>query len=118
MDGVFLDESPNDMLDRGDFKQSPVIAGFNKDEGTLFYPYFYPRYIGEEDPPYISRERFDFVSTGLPVETFLTLFFFVSEFVRQFFFKHPFRLFHKNEAFTEITCCFILHSNVLQHLEP
>lgn len=69
MDGVFLNEPPPDKLVRGDFKQSPVMVGFNKDEGTLFYPFFFPGYIGEEDPPYISRERFDFVSNGLCLPT-------------------------------------------------
>lgn len=39
-----------------------MIVGYNRDEGTMFIPNFYPSYIGKEDPPYIDDDTFDFVS--------------------------------------------------------
>lgn len=62
LDGVFLDESPFDLLARGDVKDAPMMVGYNKDEGTLIVPSFYPMYLGKQEPPYVSRMRFDLVN--------------------------------------------------------
>lgn len=50
------------MLARGDFKECPLIVGFNRNEGTFVVPFAFPDYIGKKDPPYIDRAMFDFVS--------------------------------------------------------
>ncbi|KAJ8036005.1 Acetylcholinesterase 1 [Holothuria leucospilota] len=62
-DGVFLDESPHELLARGDFKECPLIVGFNRDEGTFIVPFFFPDYVGKEYPPYIDRATFDFMAS-------------------------------------------------------
>lgn len=62
LDGVFLDESPFDLLARGDVKDGPMMVGYNRDEGTLIVPSFYPDYVGKQEPPYIPRQSFDSVS--------------------------------------------------------
>ncbi|PIK47896.1 putative cholinesterase 1 [Apostichopus japonicus] len=59
LDGVFLDESPFDLLARGDVKDGPMMVGYNRDEGTLIVPSFYPDYVGKQEPPYIPRQSFD-----------------------------------------------------------
>ncbi|KAJ8036009.1 Cholinesterase [Holothuria leucospilota] len=65
LDGVFLDESPDVLLHGGDFKESPILIGFNKDEGTLTVPIYYPDYINSEDPPFIDRDNFDFMTSDV-----------------------------------------------------
>ncbi|KAJ8036004.1 Acetylcholinesterase [Holothuria leucospilota] len=64
-DGVFLDESPHKLLARGDFKECPLIVGFNRDEGTFVIPFFFPDYLGKSDPPYIDRATFDFMTNAI-----------------------------------------------------
>ncbi|CAN7993018.1 unnamed protein product, partial [Ixodes hexagonus] len=36
--GAFLSKDPMDVLDNGDFRRVPLIAGINKDETAFFYP--------------------------------------------------------------------------------
>ncbi|XP_041479550.1 cholinesterase-like [Lytechinus variegatus] len=34
VDGLFLEDTPDNLYRMGDFKQCPIMAGYNKDEGT------------------------------------------------------------------------------------
>ena len=50
------------MTERGDFKDCPLIIGFNKDEGTLYMPYIFPDYAQSKEAPYVDQETFNVVS--------------------------------------------------------
>lgn len=63
VDGVFLDESPIRLSERGDFKSCPIVYGFNKDEGTIFLLNDLPNVYDSEDPPYVNKTLFDRVRT-------------------------------------------------------
>ena len=59
LDGTFLEDTPTNLYEQGDFANVPILVGFNRDEGTIG-PYFYfPRYKGSETPPPISRFIFE-----------------------------------------------------------
>lgn len=57
IDGVFLQESPLELVKRGDFKQCPLTVGFNRDEGTLFLVIQFFS-LALEDRPHIDYELF------------------------------------------------------------
>ncbi|KAJ8036382.1 Acetylcholinesterase [Holothuria leucospilota] len=59
IDGVFLDESPITMTERGDFKHCPMIVGFNRDEGTLLMPYIFPDLVLSKEAPFIDKATFN-----------------------------------------------------------
>ncbi|XP_071826150.1 cholinesterase-like [Apostichopus japonicus] len=59
IDGVFLDESPLKLSERGDFKTCPIMIGFNKDEGTIFLLNDVPNVFNSDDPPYVNKTLFD-----------------------------------------------------------
>ncbi|PIK61045.1 putative cholinesterase 1 [Apostichopus japonicus] len=63
VDGKFLDESPITMIQRGDFKDCPVIVGFNRDEGTLFMLSSFPDYALTEEAPVINQSSFNMLVT-------------------------------------------------------
>lgn len=54
-EGAFLPEDPLVILDRGDFRKVPLIAGVNKDEAAFFYPVLaaYLRDRSGRDPSYV-----------------------------------------------------------------
>lgn len=59
LEATFVDESPNDLLARGDFKQSPMVGGCYKFEGSLIVPIFNPpNYIGVDTPPFVDLYRY------------------------------------------------------------
>ncbi|KAJ8036045.1 Carboxylesterase 4A [Holothuria leucospilota] len=55
IDGVFLNGYPRAFLERGDFKDCPMIIGFNKDEGTFEVLQEMPSYYYSTEPPYINK---------------------------------------------------------------
>ncbi|KAJ8036380.1 Cholinesterase [Holothuria leucospilota] len=64
IDGVFLDESPITMTERGDFKDCPLIIGFSKDEGTFTIPFIFPEYARSKEAPYINQDTFNMMVLG------------------------------------------------------
>ncbi|XP_071497270.1 cholinesterase-like [Diadema antillarum] len=60
LDGTFLEDTPMNLYEMGDFAKVPLLAGFNKDEGTLVPFAFLQAYVGSPTPPVINRETFDF----------------------------------------------------------
>ncbi|XP_071826178.1 cholinesterase-like isoform X2 [Apostichopus japonicus] len=68
IDGVFLDDSPLRLTDRGDFKHCPMILGFNKDEGTAFFLIDNPDLLYADKAPFVDKAYFDrSVTTSLLV---------------------------------------------------
>ncbi|XP_072171007.1 acetylcholinesterase-like [Diadema setosum] len=72
LDGTFLEDTPANLYEKGDFAKVPLLAGFNKDEGTLTPFGLLPEYIGSPTPPVINRTAFDsfvnfFMSYANPV---------------------------------------------------
>ncbi|PIK49733.1 putative cholinesterase 1 [Apostichopus japonicus] len=63
VDGTFLDESPITIIQRGDFKDCPVIVGFNRDEGTLSMRISFMEYAFTEEPPVINQSSFNMLVT-------------------------------------------------------
>ncbi|XP_071499943.1 acetylcholinesterase-like [Diadema antillarum] len=59
LDGTFLDDTPKNLYDKGDFARVPLLIGFNRDEGTLTPFSYFPRYVGSPTPPQISRDFFE-----------------------------------------------------------
>ncbi|KAJ8036345.1 Acetylcholinesterase [Holothuria leucospilota] len=59
IDGVFLEESPVIMTERGDFKHCPMMIGINKDEGTLNILFLFPESYTSSIPPFISKTKFN-----------------------------------------------------------
>lgn len=62
IDGVFLQESPLIMTERGDFKHCPMMIGVNKDEGTMNILVTFPESYISSEPPFISKTKFNEVS--------------------------------------------------------
>ncbi|XP_041483841.1 acetylcholinesterase-like [Lytechinus variegatus] len=54
VDGLFLEDTPTNLYLSRDFKRCPILAGFNKDEGTLTPYFYYPRYRGQSYHPFIG----------------------------------------------------------------
>ncbi|XP_071825867.1 acetylcholinesterase-like [Apostichopus japonicus] len=63
VDGTFLDESPITIIQRGDFKDCPVIVGFNRDDGTLSMRISFIEYAFTEEPPVINQSSFNMLVT-------------------------------------------------------
>jgi len=61
IDGTLIPEHPRSMMDRGDFKQCPIIGGFNKDAGTRDVLYVKPESINSPTPPRITEEEFYYI---------------------------------------------------------
>ncbi|XP_071477534.1 acetylcholinesterase-like [Diadema antillarum] len=61
LDGTFLEDTPTNLYEMGDFAKIPLLAGFNKDEGTLVPFSFLPDYMGSPIPPVINRTAFDYL---------------------------------------------------------
>ena len=65
VDNHFLEDTPEKLYSRGDFNKATMLAGFNKDEGTM-YPYFiYPAYVKSETPPPINRTELESFISGM-----------------------------------------------------
>ncbi|XP_071490022.1 cholinesterase-like [Diadema antillarum] len=69
LDGVFLEDNPDNLYKMGDFARVPILSGFNRDEGTLFFYFALPAYVGSPTPPHLNRTVFD-----ATVRTALTLY--------------------------------------------
>ncbi|PIK48529.1 putative cholinesterase 1 [Apostichopus japonicus] len=66
IDGVFLDDSPLRLTDRGDFKHCPMILGFNKDEGSILHLVDNPDLLYADEAPFVDKALFDrYVTTSL-----------------------------------------------------
>nr|XP_054750094.1 uncharacterized protein LOC129255792 [Lytechinus pictus] len=59
LDGSFLDDTPTNLYEMGDFANVPIMVGFNKDEGTLNPFFFLQDYVGSPTPPPINRTYFE-----------------------------------------------------------
>ncbi|XP_072171165.1 acetylcholinesterase-like [Diadema setosum] len=59
LDGTFLEDTPANLYEIGDFAKVPLLAGVTKDEGTLFPILFFQDYIGTSTPPVVDRATFD-----------------------------------------------------------
>nr|QFF91351.1 acetylcholinesterase isoform 1 [Potamotrygon motoro] len=57
IDGDFFPESPDAMINTGNFKRTQVLLGVNKDEGTYFLLYGAPGFSKDSESP-ISRKDF------------------------------------------------------------
>lgn len=57
MDGEVLPDTPEAMLNSGNFKDTQVMLGVNQDEGTYFLLYGSPGF-GKDNESLISREDF------------------------------------------------------------
>lgn len=57
MDGDVLPDTPEAMLNSGNFKDTQVMLGVNQDEGTYFLLYGSPGF-GKDNESLISREDF------------------------------------------------------------
>lgn len=64
VDGHFLQDTPESFLLRGDFKQCPIIIGFNHDEGTLNTAGYFEGSNVAKDPPYANKDKFDEMVSG------------------------------------------------------
>ncbi|XP_071500325.1 acetylcholinesterase-like [Diadema antillarum] len=60
LDGTFLEDTPANLYEMGDFAKVPLLAGVTKDEGTLIPFLLLPGYIGTPSPPVVDRATFDF----------------------------------------------------------
>ncbi|CAL4236315.1 unnamed protein product, partial [Meganyctiphanes norvegica] len=58
VDGIFLPDDPMEMLKRGDYKDTELLIGTNKDEGTFFIIYDYMDDFSKDDSNFIKREKF------------------------------------------------------------
>ncbi|XP_071477527.1 LOW QUALITY PROTEIN: cocaine esterase-like [Diadema antillarum] len=59
LDGTFLADTPTNLYEIGDFARVPLLAGFNKDEGTFVPFLFLQEYVGSPTPPVVNRTTFD-----------------------------------------------------------
>ncbi|XP_072171170.1 cholinesterase-like [Diadema setosum] len=59
LDGTFIDDTPRNLYDSGDFAHVPILAGFNKDEGTIVPFFLFLEFVGSPTPPPIYRVIFD-----------------------------------------------------------
>lgn len=59
MDGYFIEDTPDNLLLKRDFKQCPIVIGFNSDEGTLFAADYFEGSKFAKDPPFANKEMFD-----------------------------------------------------------
>ncbi|XP_072174325.1 acetylcholinesterase-like [Diadema setosum] len=57
VDGVFLEDTPANLMAAGSFKNVPILAGYNSDEGTIATKDMFP---GNEDvAPVMTRSKYD-----------------------------------------------------------
>ncbi|XP_041459799.1 cholinesterase 1-like [Lytechinus variegatus] len=59
LDGVFMKDTPSNLYRRGEFAHVPILAGFNKDEGTFVVVFTPPSFHGTPNPPPLPRVLFD-----------------------------------------------------------
>ncbi|XP_071825554.1 cholinesterase-like [Apostichopus japonicus] len=59
VDGYFLEDSPENLILKGEFKHCPIIVGFNEDEGTLTASLYIENSETAKDPPHVQKEKFD-----------------------------------------------------------
>ena len=65
LDGTFLEDTPTNLYDMGDFADVPIMVGFNKDEGTMTPFFLLPEYVGSPTPPPINRTFFEEIVKSL-----------------------------------------------------
>lgn len=58
VDGVFLDDLPEKLLENHDFKRTRLMMGSNKDEGTYFIIYYLTNLFKNSEDVYLTREDF------------------------------------------------------------
>ena len=58
IDSVFLQDSPANLLASGSFKHIPIIAGYNRDEGTVYAKDMFSENQGDV-PPVMTRSKYD-----------------------------------------------------------
>lgn len=58
VDGVFMDDSPENMLENKDFKKTKLLLGSNKDEGTYFIIYHLTELFKNSEDVFLTREDF------------------------------------------------------------
>nr|WRI50106.1 acetylcholinesterase 1 [Aleuroglyphus ovatus] len=61
VDGVFLDDQPEKLLESKDFKKTKLLLGSNTEEGTYFIIYHLTELFKNSDDVFLTRE--DFVKT-------------------------------------------------------
>jgi len=61
IDGRIISENPKDMVARGDFKQCPIIGGYNNDAGTRDVLYLKPEYLNSPIKPRITEDEFYYI---------------------------------------------------------
>ncbi|XP_054751133.1 cholinesterase 1-like [Lytechinus pictus] len=67
LDGVFLDDTPTNLYEKGDFANVPIMIGFNKDEGTLYVLQVIPESFGSPIAPHINRTYFEIYVRSLMI---------------------------------------------------
>lgn len=58
VDGVFLDDMPEKLLERKDFKKTKLLLGSNTEEGTYFIIYHLTEAFKNSEDVYLTREDF------------------------------------------------------------
>lgn len=61
VDGVFLVDYPDNLLQKGRIKRTEIMLGNTKDEGEYFFPYFYPDIFPPSSiwsPVTLSRDQY------------------------------------------------------------
>lgn len=58
VDGVFLDDSPEKLLESKDFKKTKLMLGSNTEEGTYFIIYHLTELFKNSEDVFLSREDF------------------------------------------------------------
>ncbi|XP_002741758.1 cholinesterase-like [Saccoglossus kowalevskii] len=58
VDGVFLTQTPQNLMKDGLFKNVPILLGSNKDEGTWFLPYHFYDLFSLDDPAPLDKTTF------------------------------------------------------------
>ncbi|XP_012251618.2 acetylcholinesterase [Athalia rosae] len=64
IDGKFLPKHPLDLLKEGDFEDTEILIGNNKNEGTYFILYDFIDYFEKDGPSFLQRDKFlDIINT-------------------------------------------------------
>lgn len=58
IDGKFLPKHPLDLLKEGDFEDTEILIGNNKNEGTYFILYDFIDYFEKDRPSFLQRDKF------------------------------------------------------------
>ncbi|XP_023240592.1 acetylcholinesterase-like [Centruroides sculpturatus] len=58
IDGDFLEKTPLEYISSGDFKEGPILAGINAEEGSYFLIYSFGELLPMKDEVTLSKEQF------------------------------------------------------------